>query len=119
MSEDRRRKVLDALYRYNDFKKFARSASKSTGGLILCRRRSSEYISAAEVEKYIETAEKTVEYFDILDPSKARFIRLLFFNREGWASVAAKVCISNGTVQNWRKEIIEAAAKVAIKVGLF
>ena len=64
MSEDRRRKVLEALYRYNDFKKFARSASKSTGGLILCRRQSSEYISAAEGERYRGTAGKTVEYAD-------------------------------------------------------
>lgn len=118
MSEDRRRKVLDALYRYNDFKKFARSASTSTGGLILCRRRSSEYISAAEAEKYIEIAEKTVEYFDILDPCKARFIKLLFFNHESWVSVASKICISYSTVRNWRKTIINAAEKIAEKTGL-
>ncbi len=112
MIEDTKKTVLAALYGYDTIKWIIRSGQPIDG---LAAQINSVSLSGEQLLLAAKTAEDTLFYFDIKDESRGQFIEFYFFKSMSWVEITHKIGISYGTVQNWRKEAIEIATKIARK----
>lgn len=119
MTEANSRKVLNALFGYKTFKRYLANSTQASAGLAYSYSGNGqiELISAADLNKAIEVAERTQAYFALQDESKGKFVQLYFFERIGWLQIMDKIGVSYGTISYWRKDVIAIAKKIAVKNG--
>lgn len=74
-------------------------------------------IQAEDVPCAVAICEKTYDYFDTKDDAKGKFVRLAFFERRCWKDVISECGISQSTMRNWRREVIQVGKSIAKNEG--